>query len=116
MSYKQHCLNASSRAVARVALGEQLSHVFAFGCAGQDADGDGFEHGDVLFVDDTDFGGALSRGLHGGLAAYARDVFRAFEQGASPDDFSREDYERSWVERFAVESLNSLGRAGLGLE
>ncbi|UVK86155.1 DUF1479 domain-containing protein [Pseudomonas sp. B21-051] len=47
---------------------------------------------------------------------YARDVFRAFAQGASPDDFPREDYERSWVERFAVESLNSLGRAGLGLE
>ena len=47
---------------------------------------------------------------------YARDVFRAFEQGASPDDFPREDYERSWVERFPVERLNSLGRAGLGLE
>ncbi|WP_338801654.1 DUF1479 domain-containing protein [Pseudomonas sp. RSB 5.4] len=47
---------------------------------------------------------------------YARDVFRAFERGASPDDFPREDYERSWVERFAVESLNPLGRAGLGLE
>jgi len=47
---------------------------------------------------------------------YARDVFRAFAQGASPDDFPREDYERSWVERFAVEGLNSLGRAGLGLE
>ncbi|WP_115990014.1 YbiU family protein [Pseudomonas sp. HOU2] len=47
---------------------------------------------------------------------YARDVFRAFEQGASPDDFPREDYERSWEERFAVEGLNSLGRAGLGQE
>ena len=47
---------------------------------------------------------------------YARDVFRAFEQGASPDDFPREDYECSWVERFPVERLNSLGRAGLGLE
>ncbi|WP_247269045.1 MULTISPECIES: DUF1479 domain-containing protein [Pseudomonas] len=47
---------------------------------------------------------------------YARDVFKAFEQGASPDDFPREDYERSWEERFAVERLNSLGRAGLGLE
>jgi len=47
---------------------------------------------------------------------YARDVFRAFEQGASPDDFPREDYERSWVERFPVERLNSLGRAGLGQE
>ncbi|EUB82626.1 DUF1479 domain-containing protein [Pseudomonas sp. GM30] len=47
---------------------------------------------------------------------YARDVFRAFEQGTSPDDFPREDYERSWEERFAVEGLNSLGRAGLGLE
>ncbi|HHS7808950.1 DUF1479 domain-containing protein [Pseudomonas putida] len=47
---------------------------------------------------------------------YAQDVFRAFEQGASPDDFPREDYERAWVERFAVESLNPLGRAGLGLE
>lgn len=48
--------------------------------------------------------------------SYARDVFRAFEQGASPDDFPCEDYERSWVERFPVERLNSLGRAGLGLE
>ena len=47
---------------------------------------------------------------------YARDVFRAFAQGASPDDFPREDYERSWEERFPVERLNSLGRAGLGLE
>lgn len=47
---------------------------------------------------------------------YTRDVFRAFAQGASPDDFPREDYERSWVERFPVEGLNSLGRAGLGLE
>ena len=47
---------------------------------------------------------------------YARDVFKAFDQGASPDDFPREDYERSWEERFAVERLNSLGRAGLGLE
>ncbi|RON86855.1 DUF1479 domain-containing protein [Pseudomonas fluorescens] len=47
---------------------------------------------------------------------YARDVFRAFEQGASPEDFPREDYERSWEERFPVESLNSLGRAGLGHE
>jgi len=47
---------------------------------------------------------------------YARDVFSAFERGASPDDFPREDYERSWEERFPVESLNSLGRAGLGQE
>ncbi|POA26422.1 MULTISPECIES: DUF1479 domain-containing protein [unclassified Pseudomonas] len=47
---------------------------------------------------------------------YTRDVFRAFAQGASPNDFPREDYERSWVERFPVEGLNSLGRAGLGLE
>jgi len=47
---------------------------------------------------------------------YARDVFSAFERGASPDDFPREDYERSWEERFQVESLNSLGRAGLGQE
>jgi len=47
---------------------------------------------------------------------YARDVFSAFERGASPDDFPSEDYERAWEERFPVESLNSLGRAGLGLE
>ncbi len=33
---------------------------------------------------------------------YAREVFRAFEQGVSPDDFSREDYEKAWEERFTV--------------
>ncbi|MGA5481622.1 DUF1479 domain-containing protein [Pseudomonas siliginis] len=47
---------------------------------------------------------------------YAKDVFRAFAQGASPDDFPREDYETTWEGRFTLERLNALGRAGLGLE
>jgi hypothetical protein len=47
---------------------------------------------------------------------YAKDVFRAFERGASPDDFPPEHYEKNWQERFSVEGLNALGRAGLGLE
>ncbi|WP_349969147.1 DUF1479 domain-containing protein [Pseudomonas caspiana] len=47
---------------------------------------------------------------------YAKDVFRAFAKGASPDDFPREDYETTWEGRFTLERLNALGRAGLGLE
>ena len=47
---------------------------------------------------------------------YAKNVFRAFEQGVSPDDFPREDYEQQWQDRFTPRQLNSLGRKGLGLE
>jgi len=47
---------------------------------------------------------------------YAKDVFRAFEQGVSPDDFPREDYEQQWPDRFTPLQLNALGRKGLGLE
>lgn len=47
---------------------------------------------------------------------YAQAVFRAFEQGASPDDFAREDYETSWPDRFTAEQLNAIGRRGLGLD
>ncbi|WP_277961165.1 DUF1479 domain-containing protein [Pseudomonas sp. RIT-To-2] len=47
---------------------------------------------------------------------YARDVFRAFEQGASPYDFPQEDYEVNWKDRFTVQQLNEIGRHGLGVE
>ncbi len=47
---------------------------------------------------------------------YAKDVLRAFEQGVSPDDFAREDYEKEWKDRFMTPQLNTLGRKGLGLE
>ncbi|WP_416424159.1 DUF1479 family protein [Pseudomonas sp. App30] len=47
---------------------------------------------------------------------YARDVFKAFEQGASPYDFPPEDYEVSWKDRFTVGQLNDIGRKGLGAE
>jgi len=46
---------------------------------------------------------------------YAQDVLKAFEKGASPDDFPREDYEASWPDRFTAEGLNTIGRSGLGL-
>ncbi|MBT9304795.1 DUF1479 domain-containing protein [Pseudomonas sp. TAE6080] len=47
---------------------------------------------------------------------YAKDVLRAFEQGISPDDFPREDYEKHWNDRFMKSQLNAFGRKGLGLE
>lgn len=48
--------------------------------------------------------------------AYARTVKIALEQGASPDDFPREDYERDWSGRFTLADLNEHGKRALGME
>jgi Protein of unknown function (DUF1479) len=47
--------------------------------------------------------------------AYAGLVRDAFLAGKSPFDFPPEDYEADWPDRFPVESLNEIGRRGLGL-
>jgi len=46
---------------------------------------------------------------------YAKDVYRAFEAGESPDDFPPEHYETAWKDRFTLEQLNAIGRNGLGI-
>ncbi|MHA8114588.1 DUF1479 domain-containing protein [Kosakonia cowanii] len=48
--------------------------------------------------------------------AYARTVKIALEQGASPGDFPREDYERDWSGRFTLADLNAYGKRALGME
>ncbi|MHA0915009.1 DUF1479 domain-containing protein [Kosakonia cowanii] len=48
--------------------------------------------------------------------AYARTVKIALEQGASPGDFPREDYERDWSGRFTLADLNEHGKRALGME
>lgn len=48
--------------------------------------------------------------------AYARHVVQALEQGHSPADFPREDYEVNWQGRFTVGDLNENGRRSLGLQ
>jgi hypothetical protein len=48
--------------------------------------------------------------------AYARTVKIALEQGASPDDFPREDYERDWSGCFTLADLNEHGKRALGME
>lgn len=48
--------------------------------------------------------------------AYARTVKVALEQGASPGDFPREDYERDWSGRFTLSDLNAHGKRALGME
>lgn len=48
--------------------------------------------------------------------AYARTVKIALEQGASPGDFPREDYERDWSGRFTLSDLNAHGKRALGIE
>ncbi|ESS56846.1 hypothetical protein EDP2_25 [Enterobacter cloacae S611] len=48
--------------------------------------------------------------------AYARTVKIALEQGASPGDFPREDYERDWSGRFTLSDLNAHGKRALGME
>ena len=48
--------------------------------------------------------------------AYARKVKIALEQGASPGDFPREDYERDWSGRFTLSDLNAHGKRALGME
>ena len=47
--------------------------------------------------------------------AYARKVKVALENGASPGDFPREDYEAQWENRFAVADLNEHGKRALGM-
>lgn len=48
--------------------------------------------------------------------AYARTVKIALEQGSSPGDFPREDYERDWSGRFTLSDLNTHGKRALGME
>ncbi|WP_395313869.1 DUF1479 domain-containing protein [Enterobacter sp. ECC-219] len=47
--------------------------------------------------------------------AYAKKVKEALETGASPGDFPREDYEKSWQDRFTVNDLNIHGKRALGM-
>lgn len=47
--------------------------------------------------------------------AYAKKVKEALETGASPGDFPREDYEKTWQDRFTVNDLNIHGRRALGM-
>jgi hypothetical protein len=47
--------------------------------------------------------------------AYARKVKVALENGASPGDFPREDYEAHWQNRFTVADLNDYGKRALGM-
>ncbi|WBU47988.1 DUF1479 domain-containing protein [Kosakonia pseudosacchari] len=48
--------------------------------------------------------------------AYARKVKVALEQGASPGDFPRENYESDWSGRFTLNDLNIHGKRALGIE
>lgn len=48
--------------------------------------------------------------------AYARTVKVALEQGASPGDFPRENYESDWHGRFTLADLNHHGKRALGME
>ncbi|CEE90668.1 conserved hypothetical protein [Xenorhabdus nematophila str. Anatoliense] len=47
--------------------------------------------------------------------AYARKVAESLKHGTSPADFAREDYEKSWKNRFTLAELNPIGSRGLGL-
>jgi hypothetical protein len=47
--------------------------------------------------------------------AYAQKVKVALENGASPGDFPREDYESSWEDRFTLNDLNIHGKRALGM-
>lgn len=47
--------------------------------------------------------------------AYAKKVKEALETGASPGDFPREDYEKSWQDRFTMNDLNIHGKRALGM-
>ena len=48
--------------------------------------------------------------------AYARKVKVALEQGASPGDFPRENYESDWSGRFTLSDLNIHGKRALGMD
>ena len=47
--------------------------------------------------------------------AYAKKVKVALETGASPGAFPREDYEKTWQDRFTVNDLNIHGKRALGM-
>lgn len=47
--------------------------------------------------------------------AYAQKVKAALETGASPGDFPREDYEKTWQDRFTLNDLNIHGKRALGM-
>lgn len=47
--------------------------------------------------------------------AYAKKVKAALETGASPGDFPREDYEKTWQDRFTLDDLNIHGKRALGM-
>jgi len=47
--------------------------------------------------------------------AYAHRVAEALENGTSPADFPREDYEQHWQQRFTTADLNTNGKKSLGL-
>ena len=46
---------------------------------------------------------------------YAQKVKAALENGASPGDFPREDYEANWEDRFTLDDLNDHGKRALGM-
>ena len=48
--------------------------------------------------------------------AYAHKVRQALEQGASPGDFPRENYESDWSGRFTLSDLNIHGKRALGIK
>lgn len=48
--------------------------------------------------------------------AYAHNVRKALEKGASPGDFPREDYEANWDGRFTLDDLNIHGKRALGMD
>lgn len=47
--------------------------------------------------------------------AWARKAKVALENGASPGDFPREDYEANWEGRFTLADLNEYGKRALGM-
>ncbi|MDC9598017.1 DUF1479 domain-containing protein [Xenorhabdus anantnagensis] len=47
--------------------------------------------------------------------AYAHKVAKSLEDGTSPADFPREDYEKNWKNRFTTDDLTPIGRRGLSL-
>lgn len=46
---------------------------------------------------------------------YALKVSHVLATGESPDDFPKEDYEKSWTNRFTPDMLNANGRRSLNL-
>ncbi|WP_241607818.1 DUF1479 domain-containing protein [Rosenbergiella australiborealis] len=47
--------------------------------------------------------------------AYARKVAKSLDEGSSPQDFPREDYEKNWQSRFTTQDLNEIGKKSLGI-